>query len=361
MKFMHPRIRTLIFVLAGAGFVWWFVSGINIATVSDILRHANPWPLIGALILINLTMVIRGLRWKAILGPIATVSLRNTLAATAIGFGAIFVFGRTGEIIRPAVLSLRERLRPSVTVATLFIERVLDTAAVVLLFSVNLIFFEPRGPAAARTAEIAGIRNLGALLTAGVIVAIALLVCLRLRAAPVILFIEERLIPLAPKVIRPIANFVHHLTDGLSVLTNRAALALIILHTIAVWGMVAFSSWLVPKAFGCHLTLSESVFLLGMGLVGSLIPTPGGGAGAYHAVAASGLQFLGVEHNIAASVAIAGHLIGFGTPSLMAACYLVRDGLQLSRIRELIASETSNHPLPGPMEINPLPPGGRPQ
>ena len=94
MKFMHPRIRTLIFVLAGAGFVWWFVSGINIATVSDILRHANPWPLIGALILINLTMVIRGLRWKAILGPIATVSLRNTLAATAIGWMTWVLSGR---------------------------------------------------------------------------------------------------------------------------------------------------------------------------------------------------------------------------------------------------------------------------
>ena len=80
--------------------------------------------------LINLTMLARSLRWQAFLTPIAKAKLSNIFAATSVGFGAIFVIGRAGEIVRPAVLSLRERLRPSATIATILIERVYDTTAV---------------------------------------------------------------------------------------------------------------------------------------------------------------------------------------------------------------------------------------
>src|SRR5262249_12730945 len=112
-------------------------------TVGAHLKNARIWPLLLAALLINLTLVARSFRWQVFLYPIKTTRLSNLFAANAVGFGALFIVGRAGsEIIRPAVLSLRERLRPSATIATILIERIYDTTAVVLLFAVSLLSFE---------------------------------------------------------------------------------------------------------------------------------------------------------------------------------------------------------------------------
>src|SRR5262245_63367288 len=87
-------------------------------------------------------MFARSLRWQTFLAPIRTAKFNDLFAATAVGFGAIFVIGRAGEIIRPAVLSLRERIKPTATFATILIERLFDTTAVVSIFAANLLFFK---------------------------------------------------------------------------------------------------------------------------------------------------------------------------------------------------------------------------
>jgi hypothetical protein len=69
-------------------------------------------------------------------------------------------------------------------------------------------------------------------------------------------------------------------------------------------------------------------------------PTPGGSAGAFHAAAAKGLEFLGLDSNLAASIAIVYHLIAFGPPFVIGLFYLIRDDISLGQLREMIASET---------------------
>jgi len=94
-------------------------------------------------------------------------------------------------------------------------------------------------------------------------------------------------------------------------------------------------------AFGLNFSISHTIFVLGFGLVGSVAPTPGGSAGAFHAAAAKGLEFLGLDPNLAASIAIVYHLIAFGPPFLIGLFYLIRDDISLGQLREMIASETA--------------------
>ncbi len=64
--------------------------------------------------------------------------------ATTVGFGAVFLFGRTGEVVRPVVLPMRDsRVRPSASFVTIMVERIYDMIAVVLLFAINLLWFIP--------------------------------------------------------------------------------------------------------------------------------------------------------------------------------------------------------------------------
>lgn len=334
---MGQKGKTILILLIGGALAYWFVSRLEWSVVGGHLRGARIWPLVAGALLINLTLLARALRWQAFLAPITRVGLRNLFAATSVGFGSIFVIGRAGEIIRPAVLSLRERLRPTVTFATIFIERIYDTTAVVLMFSVNLLFFT--FPAASE-GQAGAVRSVGGLLSLGIVAGIGLMVLLRLKAKPILIFLEQHILPRAPRLMRPLINFVHHLTEGLSVLMNLKELVVTACHTILVWGLILAATWLTVYAFGVEFSLSQVIFVLGFGLVGSVVPTPGGSAGAFHAAAAKGLEFLGLEHNLAASIAIVYHLIAFGPPFLMGLYFLIRDDLHIGQIREMLASES---------------------
>jgi uncharacterized protein (TIRG00374 family) len=307
--------------------------------VGKYLSQVKPWPLVLGFLVINLTLIMRSLRWQVLLAPIARVKLDNAIAATAIGFGSLFVVGRASEVIRPIVLSLRENLKPSATFATILIERIYDTTAVVTLFAVNLLFFSLPVQDAARVAQLATIRWVGFVLLIGLAVGIAMLIALRLQAPQFIGWLERLTERFSLRFLQPALNLVQHLADGLTVLVSMRALAVSLFYTACVWSLVTTATWLVLYAFGQQFSLSNIIFALGFGLIGSLVPTPGGSAGAFHATAAKGFEFLGLEHNLAAAIAIVYHLIAFGSPLLVGLFYLMRDGIRLSQLRAMLSQE----------------------
>jgi hypothetical protein len=332
------ELKSFFILAIGLGLAWWFVSRLDWNSVGAHLREARIWPLLLAAALINLTMLARSLRWHAFLAPIAKAKLTNLFAATSVGFGAIFVIGRAGEIIRPAVLSLREQIRPSATFATILIERLYDTTAVVSLFAINLLFFS-LPPDQPNASALETMRPVGLALLIGLVVGIAILVLLRLKAEPIITWLERRSTRLPQKLVQPLLNFIRHLAEGLSVLLNLRELAVTAFFTACVWALIIAATWLTLFAFRLDFSIGHVVFLLGFGLVGSLAPTPGGSAGAFHAAAAKGLEFLGLDPNFAASVAIVYHLIAFGPPFVIGLFYLIRDDISFRQLREMIASE----------------------
>ncbi len=112
--------------------------------------------------------------------------------------------------------------------------------------------------------------------------------------------------------------------------------------TAALWAAIAVANMLVLRAFGLPLGVSETVFVLGWALVGSVVPTPGAGAGTFHAATAYALMaYLGVPETEAKAAVIVLHPVVFGPSLIFGIYYFLRSGLSLSRLRELIASEAS--------------------
>jgi uncharacterized protein (TIRG00374 family) len=334
------KLKSIFILAIGLGLAWWFVSGKDWDTIGAHLRNARLWPLALAGLLINLTLLARSLRWKAFLAPITPVKLSNLFAATSIGFGALFIIGRAGsEIIRPAALSLREKLQPSATIATILIERIYDTAAVVLLFSISLLFAELPADSAAAWSQFGGVRGVGSFLLVTILSGLVVLTLLRLKATPMIAWLERHSARIPQILAQPLLNLIRHLADGLSVLLSLRSLAMTIFLTACVWTLVFSATWLTLFAFGLNFSAGHVIFILGFGLVGSIVPTPGGSAGAFHAAAAKGLEFLGLDPNLAASIAIVYHLIAFGPPFILGLFYLIRDDIRFDQLREMIASE----------------------
>lgn len=336
---MAKKLRAIIVILLAVGLTYWFLKSSEWDLVGLYLSNVKRWPLFFGFLVINLTLVIRSLRWQVLLAPIAQVKLDNVIAATAIGFGSLFVVGRASEVIRPIVLSLRENLKPSATLATILIERIYDTTAVVSIFAINLLFFTLPVQDAERLQQLAAIRWVGLIMLTGLVIGIFLLVALRMKATQLIGWLENLTTRFSLQLLQPLLNLIRHLADGLAVLVSVRALTLSLLYTGVVWALVTTATWLVLYAFGQQLSLSNVIFVLGFGLIGSLVPTPGGSAGAFHATAAKGFEFLGIEHNLAAAIAIVYHLIAFGSPLLVGLFYLIRDGIRLSQLRAMLAQE----------------------
>ena len=73
-----------------------------------------------------------------------------------------------------------------------------------------------------------------------------------------------------------------------------------VLHrALALWFAIAVPTWLVLLAFNLPLDFSASLFIMGFAAVSSVVPTPGGAAGAFHTATAASLIFLNVDQNVA--------------------------------------------------------------
>jgi uncharacterized membrane protein YbhN (UPF0104 family) len=122
-------------------------------------------------------------------------------------------------------------------------------------------------------------------------------------------------------------------------MVNVGELAETIGWTALLWFGIASANLLVMRAFHLDVGLPETIFVLGWSLVGSLVPTPGGAAGAFHAATAAGLLFLGVQKETAAALSIVLHLVDFGPALLFGLFYVIRGDLSFARLRAMISPE----------------------
>src|SRR6266508_924478 len=178
---MRPITRKYIefgsLCLLAIGILWWFGRKLNWLEVRQAVSHANPYLLGLAVLVISLAYFFRAARWGALLAPLSPAGLRDLFIATTVGFGAVFLFGRTGEVIRPVVLPMRDkRVRPSAAFVTIMVERIYDMMAVVLLFAINLLWFKPPNTFGA---EFARVRLAGVVLLLGAMVGVAALIWFR--------------------------------------------------------------------------------------------------------------------------------------------------------------------------------------
>jgi uncharacterized protein (TIRG00374 family) len=325
------RLKMAVSLALGALFVYLFTNKLDWVLVWSDVRKAVWWQLGLAAVLLSGTYLARSLRWRILLAPMARPSLGSLMRATVVGFSALFLMGRAGEmIVRPAVLSVRERISPSVSYATVLIDRVFDMVTVVLLFAVNLAFFEYRGRDSESLHALSLIRIAGILLLLAAGAGIYGLSVFRKRREPALGFLERKLVRLPRPIFLGLMNLLRHLSDGLAVLHDAKSLVASVLYTGLLWSLVIGVYVLVIRAFGIsseEVPITGAVFVLGLSMMGSLVPTPGGGTGPFHAASAAALALLGVERNKAASTAIVLHLIIYLPAVIIGLCYAARDGL----------------------------------
>ena len=326
--------------------LWWFGRNLNWAEVKRELSNADPFLLVIAVLIISIAYFFRAFRWGALLKPLTPARFSDLFAATTIGFSGVFLVGRAGEFVRPVVLSMRDpRVRPSASLVTILVERLYDMTAVALLFAINLFWFKPPF---VEDFSFDRVRIAGFGLFAATILGIGFLAWFRTKSTVVIntferFFSRWRIIP--QRLAKLVLRILEQLAQALRVLVNARELAETIGWTALLWFGITAANLLVMRAFHLQVGFSETIFVLGLSLLGSLVPTPGGAAGAFHAATAAGLLFLGVKKETAAALSIVLHLVDFGPAVLFGLFYVIRGDLSFSKLRTLFSPDSVDHTI----------------
>jgi uncharacterized protein (TIRG00374 family) len=131
------------------------------------------------------------------------------------------------------------------------------------------------------------------------------------------------------------------LSGALAILTDWKEMLLVSFWTVMLWLGIALPTWFVLLAFGIPISFSDSLFIMGFAAVSSIVPTPGGAAGAFHTATAASLLFLksDVSREDAAAVSIAMHLVYFAPAIVFGLYYFIHGDISIERFRSLMSSE----------------------
>jgi uncharacterized protein (TIRG00374 family) len=278
--------------------------------------------------------LLRACRWRTLLSPLAPAHFRDVFAATNIGIGASFVFGgAVGEIMRPLALSsLSKQVRPAAAFLTIVVERVFDLCALSMLFGLTLLWL----PEITGRQPTVYLSELGSVLLVSPALALCSLILFRSRLGNAPGWVNERLVGRQPHpgTLRLAASrHLQKLFRAFGVLSNTRELFAITFWTICQWLSVLLTNWLILRAFGLHFGFKQTLLVMCCGLIGALVPIPGGAAGAFHAALSGALIFLGVTLGQAAAISITAHLVGFVPALPFAAYYLLRGSINVTALQ----------------------------
>ncbi len=342
---MRKYIKFILLFLFAVFIFWFFGRNLDWQEVSVSLRRANLWYLSAATLIICFGYFLRAVRWKVLLRPITESHVRDLFATTTVGFAAMFLVGRAGEIVRPMWLPMLDRrVRPGAALVTVFVERVFDLASLICFFSVSLIWFTV---AAGHESDFASVKIAGNIMLAVTVLGVISLVVYHFRA-PVIIAWFERMTKrkFVPVRIRAIfLSLLEQLATSLNILRSPRDIFWASFWTLALWLSIAVPTWFVLRAFGLPMTFFDSTFVMGVASLGSLVPTPGGAAGAFHAATAGSLIFLAVDRETAFAVSIIMHLVYFAPAIVFGLYYFFHGDISFERFRSLLSSENAEREI----------------
>ena len=237
------------------------------------LRHVS-WGHLGAgMGMILGTYGLRAWRWAVFVSPAKRVAPWELLGSMFIGFTAVALFGRLADLTRPYLIAKRTGLPVASQVAVYTLERMFDLGAAAVIFSAALAFTPrdlPHHEVFVRTGEIS---------LAGTVLIAVFAAAVRVAGGTVAGFARAVLGRLSKPVGESIATKILGFRDGLKAIDSKREFGLVVLISLAMWGLIGGAYVQTVHAFVdtpelAGLTFSRTMLLMGASLGGSLLQLP---------------------------------------------------------------------------------------
>jgi hypothetical protein len=282
--------------------------------VLDRIQEANDWLLALAALLLLGTLLIRALRWRAILKAEMPPRLWHLYGSLNVAYFLNNLLPlQVGDLGRAYLLSELAGLSMTRTLSTQIVERVLDVLTLLGMLFVLALFIDV--PADVRTPSIILAAVFGSL-------AAALLVAASRRERA--LSIAGRVLRFAPAASRPkLQSMAASGVDGLSGLSDASSRFVLLGYAVALWLSVGLVVYVCIEAFDLPLGYGPALFLVVATTFGFFVPSTPGSFGVYHAIVIAVLTgVFDIEKSSAVSFALIVHLIFYLPPMVIGPAFL---------------------------------------
>lgn len=306
------------------------------------IRATNLAYLSLSLVLIYACYALRAARWQIFQRNLGKAEFWPIYKMTLAGFASLFVLGRAGEPVRPLLIARRGKLPIADTFGIWVLERLYDSSSAAVIAAIGLLVYASQTHAnGSGTALEKAARTTGALIAAGVIIAISALVYLRLHGSAML---ERRLQGwLAAHGWRAtVARIILGFIRGTQTIRSWRDLAESIFLSVVHWYFVVLIYLFVSHAFGGRLallSLTDCMLVTAFTLVGSAVQLPGVGGGSQVACFLAYTTIFGIEKEPAAAAAILVWLVTFAVCSIVGIPLLIHEGFSFGQLREMAEHE----------------------
>lgn len=260
----------------------------------------------------------RAVRWQYLLIPEKRIPLSSLYPATIIGYMANNLLpARLGEFVRAFVLAQREGLQTPTVFASLVIDRLFDgfTVLLILMFTIFTLRL-PQGLAEAESM----LRTGGVVTFALYLGAVVFLFLLKRQTVRTLAWTGMILKPFPQKLSDRIIPLLGSFIGGIRISSRGGHISALLLSSITVWVFCVIPVDMVLQAFGIHLPITASMFILILLVFAVMVPASPGFIGTYHYACFKGLSAFGIAESTAVSIALVLHGVGF-FPVIVAGFY----------------------------------------
>ena len=228
--------------------------------------------------------ISRGLRWTILIDALGhKTSKINSVSAVSIGYLTNLFIPRAGEISRCTSLKKSDNIPVDKLFGTILIERVIDLAFLVFFILLAIILqsgYFITSYEEYQKLEDAESSNIKFLIFGG------------LALIGILIYLFKNKIKQLP-FYKKVSDFIDGLKEGFNSFKNIKNKRFFWFHTFSIWIMYFLMTYIcfqsIPET--SHLGISDGLFLLVLGGIGMIIPTPGG-IGSYHLIVMTGLVAL---------------------------------------------------------------------
>ena len=237
------------------------------------LRFVSVGHIVAAIALVYATYWVRAVRWAVFVSPTKKVSAASLLGSQFIGFTAVALFGRLADLTRPYLVARRVGLSLSSQVAVYTIERMFDLGAAAIIFSCALAF-TPKDLPHHDVFVRSGVLSMGATLAIAVFAG-----AIRVAGGAVAGFARGTVGLVSKSAGESISTKILGFRDGLNALSSVRDFGVVVVLSLAMWGMIGFAYLETAHAFGntpelSSLTFSRTMLLMAASIGGSLLQLP---------------------------------------------------------------------------------------
>lgn len=286
---MKQTVQAVVFLALAVLLLWFSFKDIDLKELWAVLRNANYFWLLPAILFSWVSFFIRARRWALLIEPLGyRPRLINTYHAVVTGYFANMIFPRLGEVSKCAALGKKENIPFDRLVGTMLVERTIDILTVLLILGLTLVAgTSATGSFLSENVIAPAEQKLSSSLGSATIITV-MLALTAVTAVVMFFLLRSRLSEYS--LFKRLYSFYDGIIDGLKSVARLRRKWEFILLTVLLWVSYFFMSYfpLLCLESTKELGVGATMFILVIGSFGMAAPVQSG-LGAYHWIVSRGM------------------------------------------------------------------------